>query len=342
MQVFKNRSLFTLKSKLLKYSFSSSAGPLDNILSENPHKNAIRFENQNRIWTQQELASHSNAFAYGLVEQGYKAGDKLLLWVEKNSNAEVVAAQLGAAKAGVVLVPVYAQSQSELESLLSESQATGILYSPNSQLGEEKYSQIISQAVPELESLGNYGKELKSDRFPNLKYVVHTGFYTQPGQYKYRDTLVYASKNFNTLSLPSFDSSAPFYNNGNNSYSIQDLQSQAEQLRAEHNITENTAIFVAGDAKSTVSFALGALTSVLYGNYVVYTGKMNLEQVGKITQLYKDYALVLDGSVVGENNGAVQLNWNKSSLDALRSVAIFGDRAQDIQQLFSGVNTQVY
>jgi len=53
---------------------------------------------------------HSNAFAYGLVELGYKPGDRLLVWVEKNNNSEIVGAQIGAGKAGVTLCPLYANT----------------------------------------------------------------------------------------------------------------------------------------------------------------------------------------------------------------------------------------
>ena len=50
---------------------------------------------------------------------------------------------------------------------------------------------------------------LKS-RFSNLRWLVHTGFYSYPGTYKfrvisfilYKESLTYASKNFNRLSLP--------------------------------------------------------------------------------------------------------------------------------------------
>jgi len=105
-----------------------------------------------------------------------------------------------------------------------------------------------------------------------LKHVTHTSFYTQPGQYKYKDTLVYASKNFNTLSLPKMDTTAPYIITNKTSYSLDDLCTKAETLRKEHKITDKSTIVVSGDAKSPLSLALGALSSTLYGNYVVYTG----------------------------------------------------------------------
>jgi len=67
---------------------------------------------------------------------GYKPGDKLLVWVEKSHNAEIVSAQIGASKAGVTFVASYAKSQAEFESEILASNCTGILYSPNTPIGE--------------------------------------------------------------------------------------------------------------------------------------------------------------------------------------------------------------
>lgn len=42
------------------------------------------------------------------------------------------------------------------------------------------------------------GQPFKQEKFPHLKHLIHTGFYTQPGFYKLRDTLLYANPNFLT------------------------------------------------------------------------------------------------------------------------------------------------
>jgi acyl-CoA synthetase (AMP-forming)/AMP-acid ligase II len=49
---------------------------------------------------------HSDAVAYGLVQLGYKKGDKLALHLPKNQSSENIATTLGAMKAGVVVKPV--------------------------------------------------------------------------------------------------------------------------------------------------------------------------------------------------------------------------------------------
>lgn len=59
---------FTFK---LTSHFSASANPFLTQLRNQPLKNAARFENKNLTWTFDEFETHSNAFAYGLVELGY-------------------------------------------------------------------------------------------------------------------------------------------------------------------------------------------------------------------------------------------------------------------------------
>ncbi|EGR30780.1 hypothetical protein IMG5_123670 [Ichthyophthirius multifiliis] len=227
-----------LFQRLNKFNFSSiSESPLQRQLLVNKNKNAVRFENQNKTWTYQEIETHSNAFAYGLTELGWKQGDKLLLWVEKNHTSEIVCAQLGAAKTGVVLIPLYAQNEQELESAINESNANGILLSPNSKgQQDKKYIDIINSVIPELQRTSN-GGALKS-RFSQLRHVFHTGFYTFQGTFKYRQLLVYASKNFNTLSLPKVDLNATLFLSNNKSYNLKELISQSEGANKESNLSE--------------------------------------------------------------------------------------------------------
>lgn len=52
-----------------------------------------------------------------------------------------------------------------------------------------------------------------------------------------------------------------------------------------------------GDAKTPLSFAMGVLSSTMYGNYCVYTGGLTLDGVGKVLNLHKDSFLVLDSDL---------------------------------------------
>lgn len=37
---------------------------------------------------------YSSAFAFGLIENGFNRGDKLLLWVDQTNSAEILVAQV--------------------------------------------------------------------------------------------------------------------------------------------------------------------------------------------------------------------------------------------------------
>ncbi len=73
--------------------------------------NIVRFDNQNILWTLKELdviifqfnnlKRHSDAFAFGLVQLGYKIGDKIGLYLSDDLGSEILASTIGSIKAGV-------------------------------------------------------------------------------------------------------------------------------------------------------------------------------------------------------------------------------------------------
>ena len=67
----------------------------------------------------------------GLVENGFKQGDKIVIWIDQNSSAEVLAAQLGAAKAGVTTIVITEKESTDaLNETLKNSAANGLIISP--------------------------------------------------------------------------------------------------------------------------------------------------------------------------------------------------------------------
>lgn len=100
-------------------------------------KNSMKFENQhNTIWTFKEMNQHSQAFALGLTELGYKPGDKVGIMIERSFPSEVVAAQVGCMKAGITMVPIKPQSEESLAQNIKESGIKGLLFSPYSKLND--------------------------------------------------------------------------------------------------------------------------------------------------------------------------------------------------------------
>jgi hypothetical protein len=52
----------------------------------------VRFEAPNFNWNLKEFDRYSSAFAYGLLENGFEEGDKLVLWMDQSASAEVLTA----------------------------------------------------------------------------------------------------------------------------------------------------------------------------------------------------------------------------------------------------------
>ena len=85
----------TLFSSFQRNFASSSIGELFHKQSnQNDRRNAIRFENQGQTWDYREVNEHSNAFALGLVELGYKPGDRLVFWFDRAQTSQIVTAQV--------------------------------------------------------------------------------------------------------------------------------------------------------------------------------------------------------------------------------------------------------
>ena len=87
-----------------KFPTDTVAGKFKVAVSSNYMFDSVRFDQQRFNCTMKEFDRYSSAFAYGLVESGYKPGDKLVLWIDQNDSAEVLVSTMGASKAGVTIV----------------------------------------------------------------------------------------------------------------------------------------------------------------------------------------------------------------------------------------------
>ena len=159
-----------------------------------------------------EFDRYSSAFAYGLVENGFSNGDKILLWVDSNNSAEALVAQMGAAKAGVAVVTFNEKDNCDaFHSALKDSGARGLVFSPNTQASQEHTRQdFLHKLMPELHSLYP-GDELKLQNYPMLKQIIQTGHSNIRGCIKYKDSLVYATSEFAGFDLPQNDSSSQLF-----------------------------------------------------------------------------------------------------------------------------------
>ena len=102
-----------------------------------------------------EFDRYSSAFAYGLVENGYSSGDKLVLWLDQSNSAEILVAQMGAAKAGVTVVTFDEKnSHDALDQTLRDSGARGLFFSPGTSTNEDgdTRASFVQKLMPSLES----------------------------------------------------------------------------------------------------------------------------------------------------------------------------------------------
>lgn len=104
---------------------------------------AVRFDSQRFNWTLKEFDRYSSAFAYGLVESGFKPGDKMMLWMDQNNSAEILVAQMGAAKSGVSVVTFSEKDSCDaFHQTLKDSGAKGLYFSPSTSTSEKDSTRL--------------------------------------------------------------------------------------------------------------------------------------------------------------------------------------------------------
>jgi long-subunit acyl-CoA synthetase (AMP-forming) len=146
---------------------------------------------------------YSSAFAFGLLEAGFKRGDSIVMWIDRETNAESIIAQLGAMKTGVTLVNFSENScKDALDHALKSSNAKGLIFSPNTEIDQStKRADVLHELMPELNSM-YFGEELVSNAYPHLNHIVQTGFSTIKGTNKFKDVAVYTSPAMSTYEMP--------------------------------------------------------------------------------------------------------------------------------------------
>eukprot|EP00825_Cyclidium_porcatum_P002656 TRINITY_DN11231_c0_g1_i3.p1 TRINITY_DN11231_c0_g1~~TRINITY_DN11231_c0_g1_i3.p1 ORF type:complete len:263 (+),score=39.01 TRINITY_DN11231_c0_g1_i3:160-948(+) len=243
--------------------------------------------------------------------------DRILLWLSNNHNAEISAIQLGAGKAGVELQSIQPANQQQLTDLLQNSNCKALIFSPNTLLNEKKYSEVIANTIPELQQFG-YGKEIKIKNFPNLKYIVHTGFYSQQGIYKFKEILTYASKNYNSLSFPKLNGNEILINYKNSKFTLSKLIENMIESSKKLSIQKDDVNIIASNPQNPRSFQFGVLNSLIQGNYSLYMGNLGIEDLQKIIRFYKQVNLFIDSSTKIN----LEKLWTEDQLRVIKQIQI--------------------
>jgi len=149
---------------------------LDRIARDHPHGEALVSCHQNVRWTWQELNERAERVACGLLRSGLDVGDRVGIWAP--NCAEWLLMQLGAAKAGVILVTINpAYRRSEVEVALNKVACKALVMAASFKSSD--YLAIVNDLAPEL--AGCAPGALHSARLPHLRTVIRLGSGETPG-----------------------------------------------------------------------------------------------------------------------------------------------------------------
>ena len=157
---------------------------LDRAARSHPHGEALVARHQNIRWTWQELHERAERVACGLIRIGLDVGDRVGIWAP--NCAEWLLMQLGAAKAGVILVTINpAYRPREVEHALNKVACKALVLAANFKSSD--YLAIVNELAPEL--AGSAPGALRSVRLPHLRSVIRLGRDETPGMFNF-DALI--------------------------------------------------------------------------------------------------------------------------------------------------------
>jgi len=149
---------------------------LDRTARDHPHGAALISRHQDIRWTWRELHERAERVACGLLRMGLGVGDRVGIWAP--NCAEWLLMQLGAAKAGVILVTINpAYRRSEVETALNKVACKALVLAASFKSSD--YLAIINDLAPEL--AGSAVGALRSARLPHLCTVIRLGRGQTPG-----------------------------------------------------------------------------------------------------------------------------------------------------------------
>ena len=140
--------------------------------------------------TFKEFQETCNQVAKGLMALGVQRHDHIAMWA--NNVPEWIYTQFGSAKMGAVMVTVNTNFKAfELEYLLHQSDANTLILVDGVREKDE-YIKIVHQVCPEIKDCAP--GELKAEKVPYLKNIVHLGEEKIPGMYNWNDMLALGQK----------------------------------------------------------------------------------------------------------------------------------------------------
>mmetsp|Transcript_3096 Transcript_3096/g.4998 ORF Transcript_3096/g.4998 Transcript_3096/m.4998 type:complete len:256 (+) Transcript_3096:44-811(+) len=163
---------------------------IDSKAAAQPHANALKMTidgNEAVLMTFKQLQRQVEAFGNGLLDVGFRSGDKLVIWAK--DCAENVVSQLGGARAGLTVVCLDS-SASEADLAAALDGAKGLVFSPTL-LPEEGTTAMLHKLIPELDTHTESAQVIEAGAFPSLRYIITTGFERKTGMAKFEHLLFY-------------------------------------------------------------------------------------------------------------------------------------------------------
>lgn len=287
-----------------KFPEDTISGVVKEARAKNEWKDLVRFDGQNFNWNVKEFDVYSSAFAYGLVEQGYQPGDKLLLWLDAEHSAESATAQVGAHKAGVSIVTVDDLDEiHDVANALEESGSRGMLLSPHTKAdAKTQRANLLLELMPELTE-AYPGQLVTHSNFPNLKSVMHTGHQTIRGTTKFKENMLYTKKRLTNLRLPGTKSGSvamECYTKGElvTSLSHSDIINKANDIWEQYLNGEDKhlPVFLTLSLQYPLGFAT-FLACTMNGRKVFVPSTYNVAKIAKSFNFQKSDVLVCEEDV---------------------------------------------
>lgn len=162
----------------------------DSIVEQFPDNEALVVPFQNVRWTYRQLSEQVDACAKALLTKNIQKGDRVGIWAPNCSEWTVV--QIATAKVGAILVNINpAYRLHELEYALQHSGCKMVITADRFKSSE--YLNMINDLVPELK-YSSPGK-LHSQRFPDLRTVIHLSDEAVPGAWTWKEFLTLSNGN---------------------------------------------------------------------------------------------------------------------------------------------------
>lgn len=146
---------------------------------------AAIFCEQSIRWTYAEFDAAVDEFAGGLLELGFKKGDRIGVW--SPNRYEWLLSQFATARLGVILVNINpAYRVFELEYALNKVGCTGLITATS--FKTSNYAEMLAQLAPELAHCEP--GELQSDKLRDLRTTICMGEETPEGMLAFDDVMV--------------------------------------------------------------------------------------------------------------------------------------------------------